>query len=49
MRYRARNVIKKDIMKNSDKVKLILIEKDGKKVFITIEQWREMQLNKIIK
>ena len=49
MRYRARNVIKKDIMKNSDKVKLILIEKDGKKVFITIEQWREMQLNKLIK
>ncbi len=36
-------------MKNSDKVKLILIEKDGKKVFITIEQWREIQLNKIIK
>jgi hypothetical protein len=36
-------------MKNSDKFKLILIEKDGKKVFITIEQWREMQLNKIIK
>jgi hypothetical protein len=43
------NSIKKDIMKNSDKVKLILIEKDGKKVFITIEQWREIQLNKIIK
>jgi len=36
-------------MKNSDKVKLILVEKDGKKVFITIEQWREIQLNKIIK
>ena len=36
-------------MKNSDKVKLILVEKDGKKVFITIEEWREMQLNKLIK
>lgn len=36
-------------MKNSDKVKLILVKKDGKKVFITIEQWREMQLNKLIK
>ena len=36
-------------MKNSDKVKLILVEKDGKKVFINIEQWREMQLNKLIK
>lgn len=33
----------------NDKVRIILIEKDGKKVFITIEQWREMQLNKIIK
>ena len=35
-------------MKNLNKYKLILIEKDGKKVFITIEQCREMQLNKII-
>ena len=35
-------------MKNLNKYKLILIEKDGKKVFITIEQWREMQLNKLI-
>ena len=33
----------------NDKVRIILIEKDGKKVFITIEQWREIQLNKIIK
>lgn len=32
-----------------NKVKLILVEMDGKKIFITIEQWREIQLNKIIK
>ena len=30
------------------KIKFILIEKDGKKVFIKIDTWREMQLEKII-
>jgi hypothetical protein len=33
--------------KKLDKVRLILIIKDGKKVFIRLEEWREMQLNKL--
>ena len=33
--------------KKLDKIRLILILKDGKKVFIRLEEWREIQLNKL--